>query len=334
MEDGYMSSTASVELAESTRSSPLVSVVIPAFNAEKTICRAIDSALRQNYRPIEILVIDDASTDNTAAIVQARTENEILLLQLERNLGECAAMNCGLERAQGTYIAFLDADDEWLETKLEKQIRLLETHPGTSFVTCGCVFVSEFGGGSYEFGLSIAPLDPREVWKVLLERASIAKPCVVARRSALERVGPFDPALIVAGDQDMWIRLAAMEPVGIVPEILVRCHDTPNSLTKKYATRIADFMLPMIERHIERQRFLLSRAEINLIRGERYSLVGRNLYNAGETGRGAAYLIAAALRGYRVVESLWYIITASHLSRWMKTRLLGRKSIPMDRVPN
>jgi len=302
-----------------------VTVLIPAFNAEATIGRAIGSARRQNYRPIEIVVVNDASTDNTEAVVRAAYgDDDVKLFSLPRNLGECGAMNSGLQEAKGEFVAFLDADDEWLDEKLAKQVRMLSENPRMSFVSCGCIFVSDTGQPPpYEWGLELSKLNLDGIWRKFLGESYVAKPAVVARRSMLDKVGPFDTALTVAGDQDMWIRLALVGDVGIVPEILVRAHDTPNSLTKKYAMREAEFILPMVKRHIERERGQLTAAEIRSILGERYTKIGRNLYVRGQLLQGATFLLQAIFRRYEPLQNAWYILTASPISRSLK-RVLFR----------
>src|SRR6516162_596409 len=105
---------------------PLVSVIIPAYNAERTLRRAIDSALAQDYQPIEIIVVDDGSKDATSEVAAAYLDKAVQLVQLPRNCGESGAMNTGIAVAKGEYIAFLDADDEWLPKKLTRQIAALE----------------------------------------------------------------------------------------------------------------------------------------------------------------------------------------------------------------
>src|SRR5438093_4604419 len=96
---------------------PLVTVIVPAYNAAATSARALESALAQTYRQIEVIVIDDASNDATSEIVAAYRDERIRLLRLPRNQGESGAMNEGIANARGEYVAFLDADDEWLPTK-------------------------------------------------------------------------------------------------------------------------------------------------------------------------------------------------------------------------
>jgi glycosyltransferase involved in cell wall biosynthesis len=106
---------------------PLVSVIMPAFNAELFIQESIESALAQTVDDLEVLVVDDASTDRTRAIVDelARRDSRIRLLKVERNSGPAVARNCAIEAASGRYISFLDSDDRWLGHKLERQIKAM-----------------------------------------------------------------------------------------------------------------------------------------------------------------------------------------------------------------
>ena len=134
---------------------------------------------------------------------------------------------------------------------------------------------------------------------------------MTARATALRTAGPFDPGLAVGADQDMWIRLALTGEVEFVPEVLTVVHETAGSLTKVYADRIDRYVLPMIERHIDRQRPRLSQGEIREIRALRYGAVGRHVYLAGSLARGAMLLLCAMLHGDRVTGNLWYLITAS-----------------------
>jgi len=305
----------------------LVTVVIPAYNAADTIRRALDSVFRQDYRPIEVLVVDDASQDNTGEVVKAYGRAEVQLISLSQNRGE-SSVNAGIEAARGEFVAFLDADDEWLEGKLEKQLAVLQANPQMSFVTCGGAFVDRQGNRLREFGLNPLPLAPDQVWRALLARTLVAKPCVVARRSALAAVGFFDPSLAVGGDQDMWIRLAVVGEVGSVQEILVKAYDTPNSLTKKYAARVAEFVLPMIERHIAAQRAFLSDDEVRRILGERYTVIGRSIYVGGNALLGLRFLLWAIAKGDRISENIQYLVAASPPSRCLKGCLiLLRQSI-------
>lgn len=297
--------------------SPLVTAVIPAYNAAATIRRALDSVLAQTYRNYEIIVIDDASTDATADIVATHYGDRVRLLRLPHNQGESGAMNAGIAVANGELIAFLDADDEWLPDKLAYQVTALADRPDLVLACSGCRFVDP-QGRTRDDGIVQLDVRPDEVWRLLLARTLIAKPCVVARAEALRAVGPFDLSLAIGADQDMWIRLAVTGGIEFVPEILTLVHDTAGSLTKVYADKIDQYVLPMIRRHIDQQRHRLSRREIREILGERYATVGQNLYLAGLLLRGAALLLRSAALGHRIGANFWYLITASPPSKVLK----------------
>jgi glycosyltransferase involved in cell wall biosynthesis len=114
---------------------PPVSVVIPAYNAANTIERALRSVYAQTYPNIvEGIVVDDGSTDNTCHVVRSRFPHAKYIYQ--KNAGPFPAKNRGIEAATGDYVAFLDADDEWTETKIERQISVLVSRPGAALVTC------------------------------------------------------------------------------------------------------------------------------------------------------------------------------------------------------
>ena len=297
---------------------PLVTVVIPAFNAAETITRAVDSALAQTFADYEIIIIDDASTDATAEVVVSQYGERVTLLRLPQNLGESGAMNAGIVAARGELIAFLDADDAWLPGKLARQVTEMQQRPACSIVVCGCRFIKRAGKASRDDVVGILPVAPDEVWRLLLARTLIAKPCVLARARALHQAGPFDTTLAVGADQDMWIRLALVGSVILVPEILTIAYDTAGSLTKVYADKIDRYMLPMIGRHVDAQRHRLSRREIREIWGERYTSIGRNLYAAGSFGRGAALILQGISHGHSIGSNLWYLLTASRPVRTLK----------------
>ncbi|MFO1056638.1 MAG: glycosyltransferase [Dongiaceae bacterium] len=301
---------------------PSVSVVIPAYNAARTIGRALGSVFAQGHPSLEVIVVDDASRDGTSEAVAALRRPDVRLFTLPANRGVCGATNHGIAAARGELIAFLDADDEWLAGKLDRQLAVLAAQPRASFVTSGCLFVDAAGSLQRPFGLEAPPGGPDQVWRALLAAPHVAKPCVIARRAALAAAGQFDPALPVGEDQDMWIRLALLGEVHFVPEFLVRAYDTPDSLTKRYARRTAELVLPMVARHVAAQRHRLSEREVRQIWGSRYTWVGRSLYLTGHVMAGSRYLAAAMIMGHHVPANLWYLVSAAPPARWLKQRVV------------
>ena len=111
---------------------PLISVIIPAYNAQDFIQKALDSVLAQSYSHYEVLIVNDGSTDNTEALVKTYHDPRVKLIS-QSNGGLSNARNTGIKNAKGNYLAFLDADDYWIAEKLEKQIEILRRHPEVSF---------------------------------------------------------------------------------------------------------------------------------------------------------------------------------------------------------
>jgi len=302
---------------------PNVSVVMPCFNAETTIARALASIRAQSYPSIEIIAVDDCSTDRTAEILSAEEATGVRLLRLPRNRGAAAARNAGIKAASGEYIAFLDADDEWLPNKISRQIAVISGRPQMSFVACGAGFVDVKQSATKPLYQNLAPTEGPEAWRALLAYNYVATPTVVARRSALERAKGFDPSLVIGEDQDLWIRLALQGEIGYIPETLVIVHEQRTSLSRRNALRLLDDSMPMILRHVREQRSRLSAWEVRSILGNRYTKIGRNAY-LDFPFRGLMLVLKAILLGHRPLENAAYLLSASPIARWFKRGLLRR----------
>jgi glycosyltransferase involved in cell wall biosynthesis len=203
---------------------PTVSVVVPAFNAERFIERALESAIRQTVPPREVIVVNDGSTDTTAA--RARRLGTPVRVMDRENRGLSIARNTGILAAEGDLIAFLDADDSWQPTKLERQVELLERHPSTQ----ACFTATEYVTSEGEHrGRSVGPDYPDLMEGLLLHSCVIGPPSAgLFRREVFEAIGLFDPRLSQCSDWDMWLRLAERAKVEFLPEVLVRyeLHDS------------------------------------------------------------------------------------------------------------
>jgi glycosyltransferase involved in cell wall biosynthesis len=302
--------------------SPLVSVVIPAFNAGHTIDRALASVFAQDYRPLEIIVIDDGSADDTWARIVSYGADSVGSLRLEENRGVAAATNAGLAVAGGEFVAFLDADDEWLPGKLQGQLDLLIRDADLSFVCSPWREIDASGSIALqpEHMLDRSPC-PKTAWRELLARSFVLKSTVVARASHLMRTGGFNENLLIAEDQDMWIKLALIGAVGWCPEALTLHHVTAGSLTDRHGLRQKDYVLPMIARHVKAQQEKLSSREIRSIFGTRYGQIGRSLYAAGEYLNGLYYLSRAIVLGTQPIGHLAYVAITLPPIRWLKERI-------------
>jgi glycosyltransferase involved in cell wall biosynthesis len=183
-----------------------VSVVIPAYNSAATLGRALDSVLAQTVPAREILVIDDGSTDGTPALVAARYPTVTCVVQ--PNAGAAAARNHGVRLARGAYVAFVDADDEWAPTKLERQLAVFAAQPGIGLLACLVVFVRD-GSRTPE----VPPHPDRQVdelryAELLAGRGGyFVSASYVLRREVFLAVGGFDESLRSGHDTEFFLRV-------------------------------------------------------------------------------------------------------------------------------
>lgn len=281
-----------------------VCVVIPAHNAADTLARAIDSVLAQTRPATEIVVVDDASTDGTSAAARAYGAEGVRLVALREWRGAAGARNAGIAAAASDWIAFLDADDEWLPAKLEKQMQRIGGESDVSLAFCASEEFLPDGRSLGDTFRGARVSTGENAWKPLLKTNFVATPTVVAPRTLLLLLGGFDENLEVGEDQDMWIRLALAGHLVYVPESLVRVHVRPKSLSAYRAADQSRHMLPMIERHLRQLEGRLAKAEARDILGARLDNAGRIAFAHGDLGRGAAFSLRAAMLGYRPLETL------------------------------
>ena len=201
-----------------------VSVIIPTYNREKTILRALQSVLEQTYTNIEVLVIDDGSTDGTADIINGVDDDRVKYIVLEKNGGPSNARNVGVQIAEGEWIAFQDSDDCWHADKLEVQMAYAKEHPEYAMIYCMYNAILESG---------VQLVIPPKPWfgvmegkmvSTLLQRNMIGAPTVVAKREAFLEAGGFDTSYNALEDWDFAIRFALQYEIGFVKETLIDCY--------------------------------------------------------------------------------------------------------------
>jgi glycosyltransferase involved in cell wall biosynthesis len=203
--------------------SELVSVIIPAFNAEKTIARAVDSVLAQTYSPVEVIVVDDGSTDGTRGICESYGDKITYIHQA--NKGVSAARNKGIQTASGEYIGFLDADDRYLPEKLEHQLPLFSKYPESGIVSCA--HLSLFEGRKIRHPrVKVKGID-REcdgLASFFAEGARgndiINTNTVVIKKSLLEQHGGFCEEWRYGEDLELWARLAGKHKCAFIDKVL------------------------------------------------------------------------------------------------------------------
>lgn len=240
-----------------TSDSPSVSVVIPVYNADWCIGCAIDSVLDQTFTDFELIVVNDGCTDNTTSIL-AHYGNALRIIE-QPNRGLSAARNRGASAARGRYVAFLDADDRWLPTKLAQQVTLMTEHPDLAFCSTSALLEAPDGTQLGEWRHSPSDLPPLHA--IFLHNAFVAGSgsAVLVRRDVLTAAGGFDEALRSLEDIDMWMRLAAIGRYACIEEPLVAILKRPESMSGNISVMRASAL-----QVIRKNRHLLPPSDRNL----------------------------------------------------------------------
>ncbi|RBW49726.1 glycosyltransferase family 2 protein [Marinobacter sp. F3R11] len=198
----------------------LVSVIVPVYNRAHLVSETIESILSQTYEPIETILINDGSTDESLSVLreyESRFPDKIRVID-QQNQGQIAARNNGIEIAQGEYIAFLDSDDLWLKDKLERQIPLFED--GVGLVYSGTEIIDENG-----CTIRVERADELisgYIYPQLLVKNRMTGGTVVVTSDALKRVGLFSSDFKAAENWDLWLRICRIYSVRVVPDPLIK----------------------------------------------------------------------------------------------------------------
>ena len=279
---------------------PLVSVVIPNYNYGRYLKQAIDSVLAQSYPEVEIIVVDDGSTDDSDEVLKSYGERVRWFRQ--SNQGVSAARNLGIKESRGEFIGFMDADDLWLPKKLELQLELF-SNPSVGMVYCGLQYLSE----DKILGENTSG---RSGSNVLKELALMRPPGVPAfgssalvRRECLERVGPFDTQLSTSADWDMCRRIACHYEIGIVREPLMLYRLHPSAMHRNVDLFEHDML------HAFSSMFAdPAAASVHPLRrrcyGNLYMTLSGSYLNSGRWGKSISYALRSVLNWPPGVASL------------------------------
>lgn len=223
---------------------PKVSVVIPAYNAMTFLPETLKSVSKQTLQDYEIIVVNDGSTDDIDVWMTQITDSRVKLIS-QANQGASVARNTGIEKSQGHYIAFLDADDLWEPTKLEKQVQILDQNPQVGLAYTWVALIDsqdKFTGKVWEYDLE------GDVWETLIEHNIIeTSSTAMVRRSCLDIVGLFDTTISKGGagseDWEMWLRIAGQYSFKGVPEPLTYYRTHASNGSKNWAMMENDYHL-------------------------------------------------------------------------------------------
>lgn len=223
---------------------PTVSIIVPVLNGASYIPKAIETVLAQSWEDFELIIVDDGSTDGTAAVVHTYDDERIRYFY-QPNRGLSAARNSGIRMARGGWLAFLDCDDFWHPEKLAAQLDVARRVPEAGLVYCAASSTTMDG----EVVCEIPALIEGAVLPELLRgnRVAGSASSAMVRREVFDRVGIFDEELRCSEDWDMWLRVAAVTTIARVETPLVCCRNTPGSLGKKIAV-LRDSNLKILSR--------------------------------------------------------------------------------------
>jgi glycosyltransferase involved in cell wall biosynthesis len=210
---------------------PKVSVIIPAYNVMAYLPETLDSVLKQTFVDFEVIIVNDGSSDGIEAWAEQLTDPRVKFFS-QKNQGPSVARNTGLDQAQGNYIAFLDADDLWDSSKLEKQVQVLDNNLEVGLVYTWVASIDQNGRSR---GRILEHHQEGNVWKALLKHNILecgSTPMV--RRNCLQTVGNFDLNLPNSQDRDMWIRIASQYKFAVIKEPLVSYRQRTGSVSKRW----------------------------------------------------------------------------------------------------
>jgi glycosyltransferase involved in cell wall biosynthesis len=309
-----------------------VSVVIPSYNSIVFLPEVVESVLAQTFTNFELLIIDDGSSDGTSEWARTIPDPRVKLIRQE-NQGVSVARNTGIAYSQGNYIAFLDADDVWKPTKLEQQVKVLDTNQEIGLVHTFVTYTNEQGDRLFDAGRYHKP---GNVWKEMLAREDLifcgSTPMV--RRQCFETCGVFDSALKGCEDWECWTRIAAQYSFMVLEEPLVSYRQHLNNATKNI-----DLMLLHISCAIETA---FKSAPAHLQHLKRRSHARTSLYLAGksyESGnyRKASYFCWKALLSSPQMclsENYLRLVAKSFLCFTIKGRWINSLSSKMSHSQN
>lgn len=194
---------------------PLVSVVIATYNRADAISKTLKNIFEQDYRPLELIVINDGSSDNTLEVLEELNNSfDFILINNPQNLGLQKSLNRGLQQATGKYIARMDDHDLWIDVKkTTKQVNFLEKNPDFGMI-----------GSAFKINedLYINPQTDEEIRGQILMRCPFCHQSILMRQSILRQVGNYDENLSYSEDWDLWLKIGAISKLANLPEVTVQ----------------------------------------------------------------------------------------------------------------
>jgi glycosyltransferase involved in cell wall biosynthesis len=302
---------------------PLVSAVIPTYNRRDDVVIAVRTAVEQTYPAgsLEILVVDDGGSDDTAEVL-ARTYGDRVQILRKPNGGVSSARNHGLAAARGEYLALLDSDDEWLPTKIERQVDFLVAHPDFGMVITDVERMDERRVG-FEIFRRREQI-PADGWALrhVMRNPALAPASAMLTRDVYDDVGGFDEGLRTAEDLDFHLRVALRWPIGVIEEPLTRAmrgHQGLSALARTYR----DY-LEVMERFVRDHQGHLDARDVDAALLEAYARNARGLLWDGEVREALLCGVRGAARTRSLGDARKVADLGVDLARGLAVRLRRR----------
>lgn len=247
--DSSSSLASSPDLGSPGLASPRVSVVMAVYNAAEFIREAVGSVLNQTYQNFELIVVDDASPDNSLAIIEGLSDARIRILKHSKNVGAALSRNDALEVARGDLIAIMDADDVAAPSRLEKQVAFLDSHPDVGVVGCGIYNSIDTTGAV--LCTSFLPMDNETLQRTLMERWCFLHPSITFRKSLYKIVGGYRKEFEPAEDHDLLLRMLEHTKAYNLSECLMRYRVNPRGLSvigQEYINELGEIAMRLARR--------------------------------------------------------------------------------------
>lgn len=281
---------------------PRVSIILPTYRRPGFLHSAISSVLNQTFEDFELIVVDDASGDNTGEIVGSFGDRRIRYVCLESNRGEAGARNAGLMKLdpRAEFVAFLDDDDEWLPDKLRKQVEFMESASSD----IGCVYTGFYIVDAHTKRVIGKRLHSKrgDLYGELLVKNEVGTPStVLLRRECIDRVGLFDEGISYGVDHDLWIRISKYFKFDFIEEALVRYHihekrlsNDPYIVSKGFDDMLSKYGISLLD--LDRDYY-----------GSRYLAMGVLFCLMGDMKRGIRCLLRALILNPYNVRTYFYL---------------------------
>lgn len=251
----------------------MISVIIPTYNRERMILRAVRSVLDQTYKNIELIVVDDGSSDRTVEVLKTVDDPRFRFIQTDRNRGACAARNLGVEAARGDFIAFQDSDDVWHLDKLEKQMNALTLHHA-DIVFCSIKLSTSDGTPGRDFpGTSLC--SGLCSYEKLLEKSFASTQVILGRRECFLEES-FDEQMPRMQDWDIILRLAKKYAIFFLSEALADVYLQQDSLTMRTDKGLLAYRRIYDKNYISIEKSPTIKAQHILLEGYLMVLSGKN----------------------------------------------------------